>query len=406
MQGWEVNTRKQPQRNKYWWKVMRIAVISTMAGYPWGGSEELWAAMVDEALDKSFDVAVSVYQWSTTPPKILALQQKGALILKRPGLYGYRRFSKLRTLNKTVDKVIDRYTNPFQDLFELNPGVVCVNQASTYDSVQFSSSADLLNRLYTTSIPYVVVCQAHTDLCFPSKTTREAAVEFFSRANRVVFVSHQNKQMAERQLAQALPNAVVLQNPVNLSNRSAVPWPSSEQISMATVARLEAKAKGQDILFEALSSPVWQSRNWRLRLCGAGPDRDYLEALTRHYAISDRVEFLGHVKDVRAIWSENHLLVLPSRLEGTPLAMVEAMLCGRPAVVTDVGGNAEWIEESDTGFVAEAPTAKSVSAALERAWLAQADWQSMGIRSHETAIKKFDSSPGKSLLQIVLDAAH
>lgn len=385
---------------------MKIAVISTMAGYPWGGSEELWAAMADEALDKSFDVAISVYRRSFTPPKMLALQQKGALILRRAGLYPYRRFSKLRTLNKIVDKVIDRYTNPFRDVFRLSPNVVCVNQPSTYDSVQFSASADLLNMLYTTSIPYVVVCQAHTDLSFPCKTTREAAVEFFSRAYRVVFVSDQNKQMTERQLAQALPNAVVLQNPVNLLNLKAVPWPSSQQLCMASVARLEVIAKGQDILFEALSSPAWQSRDWRLRLYGAGPDRDYLEALTRHYDISSRVEFLGHVKDVRAIWSENHLLVLPSRFEGTPLAMVEAMLCGRPAVVTDVGGNAEWVKESHTGFVAEAPTAKSFSAALERAWLAQADWQKMGIKTHENAIEKFDSSPGKSLLKVVLDATH
>ena len=385
---------------------MRIAVISTMAGYPWGGSEELWATMADEALNKSFSLAISVYKWPFTPPKILALQQKGALILKRPGLSPYRRFSKIRSLNKKIDKLIDKYINPFRGLFRLNPDVVCVNQSSTYDSVQFSSSADLLNMLYTTSIPYVVVCQAHSDLFFPTKSTREAALKFFSGAYRVVFVSHENKQMTERQLAQALPNALVLQNPVNLSNLAALPWPSSQQVCMASVARLDAMAKGQDILFEALSSPPWQSRNWQLRLYGAGSERDYLEALTRHYGISDRVEFLGHVKDVRAIWSENHFLVLPSRFEGTPLAMVEAMLCGRPAVVTDVGGNAEWIEESHTGFVAEAPTAKSFGAALERAWQSAADWQKMGIKAHENAIHKFDRSPGKSLLEVVLDAAY
>ena len=52
-----------------------------------------------------------------------------------------------------------------------------------------------------------------------------------------------------------------------------------------------------------------------------------------------------------------------------PLALVEAMLCGRTAVVTDVGGNAEWIEDGETGFVAEAATAKSFGAALkERGW--------------------------------------
>src|SRR4029450_7098540 len=114
-----------------------------------------------------------------------------------------------------------------------------------------------------------------------------------------------------------------------------------------------------------------------------------------------RTEFLGHVEDIRALWAENHLLVLPSRAEGTPLALVEAMLCGRPAVVTDVGGNAEWIAEPETGFVAEAPTAKSFGAALERAWQARDHWQKLGMQAHNKASQKFDSSSGRSLLNVV-----
>ena len=101
----------------------------------------------------------------------------------------------------------------------------------------------------------------------------------------------------------------------------------------------------------------------------------------------------------------NHLLVLPSRAEGTPLALVEAMLCGRPAVITDVGGNAEWIADGRTGFVAEAASARSFGATLERAWLARADWQKMGLQARDVALIKFDRSAGKSLLTVLLDAA-
>ena len=128
-----------------------------------------------------------------------------------------------------------------------------------------------------------------------------------------------------------------------------------------------------------------------------------MKTLARHYAIADRVEFCGYVDDIRSIWQANHLLVLPSRDEGTPLALVEAMLCGRPAVVTDVGGNAEWIDDGETGFVAEAPTARSFGAALERAWLANTQWQKMGARAQKSA-SRFDKSAGKSLLRVVLDA--
>lgn len=158
-------------------------------------------------------------------------------------------------------------------------------------------------------------------------------------------------------------------------------------------------------MFETLSLPIWQQRDWQFHLYGAGPDQAYLEALAKYYGIADRVKFMGHVNDVRSIWLDNHILLLPSRAEGTPLALVEAMLCGRTAVVTDVGGNAEWIEDEETGFIAEAPTAKSFGAALNRAWLGLNDWKQMGMKAHEYATTKLDNSPGQSLLKLIIEAS-
>jgi L-malate glycosyltransferase len=165
---------------------------------------------------------------------------------------------------------------------------------------------------------------------------------------------------------------------------------------------LETAYKGQDILFDALSTLEWKERNWQCTLYGSGPDKFYLESLAKHYNINKHIKFAGHVKDVRSIWSENHLLILSSRGEGTPLSLVEAMLCGRPAIVTNVGGNAEWVEESETGFIAEASTVNSLRAALERAWMAKDDWEKMGISAHNHAITKLDPNPGRSLLDELL----
>lgn len=72
------------------------------------------------------------------------------------------------------------------------------------------------------------------------------------------------------------------------------------------------------------------------------------------------------------------MLVLPSRYEGLPLALVESMWCGRPTVVTDVAGNTEVCVDNETGFVAPAPTVPLLAATLERAWERREDWQSMG----------------------------
>ena len=80
------------------------------------------------------------------------------------------------------------------------------------------------------------------------------------------------------------------------------------------------------------------------------------------------LHFHGHVSDVRGIWEQNHLLVLPSRYEGVHLSVVEAMWCVRPAVVTDVGHTDEPCLDNKTGFVAPAATVSSFGNALELAW--------------------------------------
>ena len=97
---------------------------------------------------------------------------------------------------------------------------------------------------------------------------------------------------------------------------------------------------------------------------------------------------------------------MASRTEGTPLALVEAMLCGRPSVVSDVGGNLEWVVEPRNGFIAEAPSVRSFGAALERAWAARADWEAIGKAAHHDALGLIDPTPGKSLLELITAAAR
>ena len=140
-----------------------------------------------------------------------------------------------------------------------------------------------------------------------------------------------------------------------------------------------------------------------MRFYGKGSDQAYLERLSEKYGIAAKVEFCGHVADIRSIWAENQLLVLPSRSEGTPLSLIEAMICARPSVVTDVGGNLEWIDEPATGFIADAPSPRAIGNALERAWSAQDSWEEIGRRAHELAISKLEQAPEETILSLLLD---
>ena len=100
-------------------------------------------------------------------------------------------------------------------------------------------------------------------------------------------------------------------SPIPLEVCSIVPWPLDDDVvKMACVGRLHLQHKGQDVLFEALHGDRWKDLNWRLRLYGDGAARGYLEELARFYGLQDRVEFAGHVPDIRAVWADNHLMAL------------------------------------------------------------------------------------------------
>ena len=128
-----------------------------------------------------------------------------------------------------------------------------------------------------------------------------------------------------------LSNAEIIRNPFNVDFHTAQQWPeidASKELRLACVGTLHPPSKGQDILLNALSGPLWDDRNWRLTLYGNGPMREILERMSMQLNISHRVSFGGYIAP-EEIWATNHALVMPSRYEGMPLATVEAMLCGR-----------------------------------------------------------------------------
>jgi glycosyltransferase involved in cell wall biosynthesis len=167
------------------------------------------------------------------------------------------------------------------------------------------------------------------------------------------------------------------------------------------VARFETLWKGQDLLIEILSKPPWTDRNWTLHLFGEGPDLEHVRAYTSLVGLGDRVFFNGYVRDLKKIWDKCHCMVLPSRGEGTPLAVLEAMMCGRPVVTTDAGGNAEILEDGVTGWIAETATQRSFAKAMERAWADRSRWEEMGRATHTKAKELSKNNPFQQLLNVL-----
>jgi glycosyltransferase involved in cell wall biosynthesis len=155
---------------------------------------------------------------------------------------------------------------------------------------------------------------------------------------------------------------------------------------------MDPAAKGQDVLLQILAQPEWRERCVEVNFYGAGVYELTLRRMAEMLQVKN-VRFRGHVNDIRGIWEQNHILLLPSRYEGLPLALVEAMWCGRPAVVTDVGGNAELCVEGETGFVAPSPTLSSFDETLHRAWKARTKWSRLGEAARARAENQIPKDP-------------
>jgi glycosyltransferase involved in cell wall biosynthesis len=228
-------------------------------------------------------------------------------------------------------------------------------------------------------LPFVTIVHCNSDALWPSDESSGDMASAYRAAKVVFCVSRHNLELLECQIGEALTNSQIVWNPFNVPGGEPTAWPANDGIwKLACVGRLDPGAKGQDLLFHTLSQPQWSGRPVEINLYGSGPCENSLRRLMKKLKLRS-VHFHGYTNDVKAVWAQNHLLVLPSRFEGLPLALVEAMWCGRPAVVTDIGGNAELCVDGETGYVAAAPAVSLVAETMERAWNDRDRWQNMGV---------------------------
>jgi glycosyltransferase involved in cell wall biosynthesis len=362
---------------------MRFVFVSTMSGAPWGGSEELWGQSALRLREAGHRISASVNWCPQLSPKVLALEKRGIdLFIRNP-----RQNLPARLWHKARHRLLAGKKREFQWLRLQKPDLVVISQGGISDGVEW------MDFCLEAGLPYASIIQCNGDGWYPDDDRSAAMARAYGPAKEVFCVSHHNLKLLERQIGETLPNASVVWNPCNVSSGQPPAWPKANGVwKMASVGRLDPAAKGQDLLFEVLAQKQWRERAVEINLFGSGICEGNLRKLAGNMQLNN-VRFRGHLTDVKAIWEENHLLVLPSRLEGLPLALVEAMWCARPAVVTDVGGNAELSVDEETGFVAAAPTVPLFDQTVERAWNRRNDWQSMGESARTRAERLIPKDP-------------
>lgn len=133
-----------------------------------------------------------------------------------------------------------------------------------------------------------------------------------------------------------------------------------------TVGRL-VWDKAHDVLLDAFALLANDKAEWRLAIVGDGRNREALQLQAANLGIDSRVDWHGVISDPHVLYNAASIFALPSRVEGTPNALLEAMSCGLAVVVSDgAPGPLELVTHDETGLVVPVNDSVALAAALRR----------------------------------------
>jgi glycosyltransferase involved in cell wall biosynthesis len=146
------------------------------------------------------------------------------------------------------------------------------------------------------------------------------------------------------------------------------------------VGRLE-KTKGVDYLIDAFAELASEFPDLEMQIVGDGSYRAMLEKQVRALALTNRITFLGWVKDRAQLiheYAQATILVVPSTLpENLGTVCIEAMAVGRPIIGTNAGGIPELVSDAKTGFLVPVENSKAIAAKVRHLLTHKAELHSM-----------------------------
>ena len=379
---------------------MRFAFISS--NFTWGGSEELWSLTAAALAEDGHKVVAYKNRLKPHEGNVDALRRLGAKLIElaRFPFLPNALFSAIFWISPPLSVAWQALRLHVSLRVRKRPDLIVISQGGNHDGLLL---AGICRRI---GYPYVLISQKATDLYWPRDTWLKEVRAIYAEALHAFFVSKHNHRLTEEQIGCPIERASVTRNPFMVPWEKRGDWPCDEAgLRLACVGRLYPKEKGQDMLLRVLAEEKWRARPVSVTFFGSGEQQEALESMAAYHRLSS-VRFGGYAANVAAIWDDHHGLVLPTRAEGLPLVLVEAMMSGRVAIATDIAGNCEVLEDDVTGFVAAAPTEASIDDALERAWVRRGEWRTIGALAADRIRDLVPSDPPRTLAAEVVRIAE
>lgn len=191
-----------------------------------------------------------------------------------------------------------------------------------------------------------------------------------SHASGIIFVS-QKLANKIKSVGIRLKKSIVIANGIPAER-----YPKSIQQTLSTFSEKQIlfignlfPVKGADRLLDALSLLKRRSTNWRASLIGDGPEKQKLKRKTSSLGLNKNVVFLGRLSNPEAMakLETADVLVIPSRNEGSPLVLIEALALGKTVVAFNVGNVADVLNRPELGYVVREETPEALAEAILQA---------------------------------------
>lgn len=161
-----------------------------------------------------------------------------------------------------------------------------------------------------------------------------------------------------------------------------------EPLRIGMLASLQSRYKGIDTLLRALANLGGSRQRWVVEIAGAGDESPWMD-LARRLGVDHRVSFLGLLPAGEGVcrWLDTlHLYVQPSRTEGLPRALIEAMSRGLPCLASNVGGIPELLPAT---CLHEPGDVRGLTELLVRA-LGDPEWRVAAGEANQRRAQSFD----------------
>ena len=161
--------------------------------------------------------------------------------------------------------------------------------------------------------------------------------------------------------------------------------PSDSHI-IGCVARL-VPIKGVQYLLKAI--PKIGISDLHIVIAGDGELRKTLVEVARDLNILPQVHFLGFWKDLKEVYADIELLVVPSLYEGCPIAILEGMASGKPVIASKVGGIPDIIRQGENGILVPPKDSEELARAIHKILTNPSEGKRLGTNAQKEAFERF-----------------